>query len=167
MRRYFDKHKNEKKYKKEFMLPGKVHLLHISVKTSAEAQRIQAEVKKGADFSKLARRHSIHSSAAEKGGDLGWVSDKMIRRLGRDISTAAKELPPGSVSRTVKYRGAYHIVKVLAREPPSPRPIEDVAFTIRSRLLRKKHGKIMKAVIEDLEATLPVRILDEAGDAGK
>ncbi|MBW2283769.1 MAG: peptidylprolyl isomerase, partial [Deltaproteobacteria bacterium] len=167
VRRYYDKNKNKKKYEKEFMLPGKVHLLHIAVKSETEAEKIKAELNKGADFSKLARKYSIHKTAAEKGGDLGWVRYDRMRHLGPDIAEAAKELPSGSVSEPVRYRRAYHIIKVLERKPPSHRPIEDMKINIRNTLLRKKQQKTMKAVIEELEATLPVRILDEAGDAGK
>ncbi len=43
-------------------------------KVEALAQKIEKELKAGADFSKLAAQHSKDSLSAKKGGDMGWVT---------------------------------------------------------------------------------------------
>jgi peptidyl-prolyl cis-trans isomerase C len=160
---FYEKYKNKKEYKKEFMLPAKVHLLHISVKKMEEAERIRKQLERGADFSKLARKHSIHKFSANKGGDLGWLEKKMIRNLGRDIARAAEQLPVGSVSKPLKYGSAYHLIKVAGRKPAELRPLEEMKTEIRIMVLRTRQRKAMKAAMRDLEETLPVRIMDEPG----
>jgi peptidyl-prolyl cis-trans isomerase C len=47
---------------------------HILVKTEDEAKKLIAELDKGADFSKLANKHSLDAKDSQNGGDLGWFS---------------------------------------------------------------------------------------------
>jgi hypothetical protein len=81
---------------------------HILLKTESEALRILKEIKNGADFEELARKHSIDLSSGSKGGDLGT-----FRRgdLLPDFEKAILKLKVGELSNVVKTSIGYHIIK--------------------------------------------------------
>lgn len=82
-----------------------------SARTAAleEAQRVVAELRGGADFSLLARRHSDDPGTKERGGDLGWF------RRGRfvpEFERMAFALRSGEISPVVETSFGFHIIKV-------------------------------------------------------
>ncbi|MBW3553152.1 MAG: peptidylprolyl isomerase [Gemmatimonadetes bacterium] len=82
-----------------------------SARTAAleEAQRVLTELRGGADFSLLARRHSDDPGTKERGGDLGWF------RRGRfvpEFERMAFALRSGEVSPVVETSFGFHVIKV-------------------------------------------------------
>jgi len=69
LKNYYKTHINE------FTPPEEIQARHILVKTEAEANKIIAELKKGADFADLAKKKSI-DPAAQKGGKLELMDGK-------------------------------------------------------------------------------------------
>ncbi len=75
------------------------------------AKRIQQDIKKGAKFEELAKKHSTCPSKS-KGGDLGWFGEgKMVK----EFETACKKLGVGSLSDPVKTQFGWHLIKVTAK----------------------------------------------------
>jgi peptidyl-prolyl cis-trans isomerase C len=100
----------------------------------------------GADFTALAKEHSDGPSA-RKGGDLGiFHAERMVK----EFSDAAFKLKVGDVSKPVKTKFGFHIIKVFGKYPPGDLPKEALADQIKERLeARKLHqGK------RDLKAEL-------------
>lgn len=85
--------------------------LHILVKTEKQAKELKAQLDKGADFGKLARKHSICPSG-KKGGDLGeFRPGQMVKAF--DNVVFKKEIL--TVHGPVKTRFGYHLIKTLYR----------------------------------------------------
>lgn len=86
---------------------AKVKASHILVKKQSEASRILDELRNGADFAELARKHSICPSS-KKGGNLGFFTrGQMVK----EFEKAAFSLAKGEISEVVKTEFGYHIIK--------------------------------------------------------
>lgn len=87
----------------------KVRARHILVKTESEALQALYDVTTGGkDFADVARAVSLCPSK-KQGGDLGWFSRGTMVR---EFETAAFALKPGDISKPVKTRFGWHIIKV-------------------------------------------------------
>jgi len=73
------------------------------------AKSLLDSLRRGADFSDLARRYSEDSASAVKGGDLGKIKKGM---LVKEFEDAAYLLKPGEVSDVVETQYGYHIIKL-------------------------------------------------------
>jgi parvulin-like peptidyl-prolyl isomerase len=87
----------------------KIHLAHILVKHQFEAEDLQRRLERGEKFEELAQKYSTCASAA-LGGDLGIVDDS---RLDEDFVESAKKLQPQEVSKPVRTRFGYHLIKKI------------------------------------------------------
>lgn len=82
-----------------------------SVRAAAkeEAQQVLAQLRAGADFTVLARRHSDDIPTRDDGGDLGWFRREMMVR---PFEEAVYALRPGQTSDLVETTFGYHIIRV-------------------------------------------------------
>jgi peptidyl-prolyl cis-trans isomerase C len=88
----------------------------------------------GADFTALAIEHSDGPSA-RKGGDLGiFHAERMVK----EFSDAAFKLKVGQVSKPVKTKFGFHIIKVFGKYPPGDLPKEALTDQIKERLEARK-----------------------------
>jgi parvulin-like peptidyl-prolyl isomerase len=86
---------------------SKVKASHILVKKHSEAERILKEIKSGADFAELAKKHSLCPSG-KKGGNLGFFQrGQMVK----EFEQTAFSLRKGELSEVVKTQFGYHIIK--------------------------------------------------------
>ncbi|MEO9947498.1 MAG: peptidylprolyl isomerase PpiC [Paraglaciecola sp.] len=84
---------------------------HILVKNQALAEKLKLQLKKGGDFHKLAKKHSICPSG-KQGGDLGEFSPgSMVKAF--DNVVFKKEIL--TVHGPVKTKFGYHLIKTLYR----------------------------------------------------
>ena len=87
----------------------KVHCAHILVTNESEALDLLEQIKGGADFAELAKKHSSCPSG-RSGGDLGTFGrGQMVP----EFDKAAFELQPGELSGVVQTKFGYHILKRL------------------------------------------------------
>ncbi len=87
-------------------------------KIKKQAEDVLARVKKGEDFTTLAKEFSEDGSAQE-GGDLGWFTRE---RMVKEFSDAAFALKPGETSGLVKSQFGWHIIKLEERRMKKPDP---------------------------------------------
>jgi len=107
---------------------------HILVATEAEAKAIEAQLKKGGDFDKIAKEKSTDKSSGANGGDLGWFTkDKMVPEFG----DAAFKLKKGDISAPVKTSFGWHVIKVEDRRPVQPPSFEESKDALQGELANK------------------------------
>jgi len=61
----------------------------IMVRSKSLADSILTQVRQGSDIEDLARRHSVRTWAAERGGDLGPITKEAFGSVGRAAFEAA------------------------------------------------------------------------------
>ncbi|MCD8521129.1 MAG: peptidylprolyl isomerase [Saccharospirillaceae bacterium] len=84
---------------------------HILVKTKEEADKLKQLLDKGADFSKLARQHSICPSK-KSGGSLGEFNKGDMVKAFDDVVFKGPLL---TVQGPVKTRFGYHLIETIYR----------------------------------------------------
>ena len=135
--------------KPQFTTQGQQRLAHIQVKTEQEAQELYQQLQNGANFTDLAKNHSIDPTSAERGGDLSWVSAGEFPKVFED---AANALAVGQYSQPVNLDNHYHIILVEERKEPQLQPLESVkaqiAAQIRQNLVNTQFYSIEKRVAE-------------------
>jgi peptidyl-prolyl cis-trans isomerase C len=134
-----------------------VHARHILVKTEAEAKDIIAQLKKGADFEKLAKDKSTDPGSGASGGDLGYFTkDKMVP----EFADAAFKLDVGKVSDApVHSQFGWHVIQVLdKRNQPLPE-FEKVKPQLENIVLQDEERKVM----DDLHKTAKIEKFNPDG----
>ncbi|HEY8097681.1 MAG TPA: peptidylprolyl isomerase, partial [Methylobacter sp.] len=126
---------------------------HILVKTEEEAKKLIAELDKGADFAKLANKHSLDAKESQNGGDLGWFS---AGQMVAPFSEAVAALEKGKYTKEpVKTQFGYHVILKEDSRALTPPPLEAVKEQLTPFLQRKK----VQGMIEGLRKQAKVEIL--------
>jgi len=97
----------------------KCHVRQIFIKPSAKISesdaeallnKIREEVVEGADFSKLAQKHSHEANSAAKGGDLGWLSrESVVPEFYKSMTSLQK----GELSKPFKTALGWHLIQLI------------------------------------------------------
>jgi peptidyl-prolyl cis-trans isomerase C len=132
---------NYKADPKRFDLPEEFGASHILIKSDtpdakAKADAILAELKAGADFAALARKHSQDGNA-QSGGSLGFFQAGQM--VGPFDAAVQKMQKPGELSDVVQTQFGYHIIKFEGRRSAGVRPFEQV----KEVLMREAEAKIL------------------------
>jgi peptidyl-prolyl cis-trans isomerase C len=143
--------------KDKFATGPRVKLRHILVPTEPEAKAIQAELKKGADFSKLAKEKSKCPSS-QQGGDLGWVTKGSMVP---EFEKAAFELKKGQMSGIVKTQYGYHIIMCDDAEGVKQLTLDEAKPDIERQLKSERSENAVKSVIDGVKKSNPITY-DEA-----
>jgi len=86
---------------------------HILVEKESEAKSIEAKLKKGGKFDKLAETNSKDTGSKDKGGDLGWIPVGNIpNAFVKPFGDALMNLTKGQISEPVQSQFGWHIIKL-------------------------------------------------------
>ncbi len=108
--------------------------------------------KSGADFGKLAKENSAHKESAEKGGELGWISEEqMVPEIRRAVTGMSK----GEVSPPVKSSAGWHLIRLLDKKPAATRPLADIRANLIVAMRNRKSQDMERAYLEALSIKLP------------
>jgi parvulin-like peptidyl-prolyl isomerase len=139
----------------ELASPTLYHLRHILVKTKAEAETLEKDLKAGQDFATLAKRYSIDTASAKNGGDLGW---EPLSVYDPTFAAAASALKVGQISGIVHTRYGYHIVELLGERPGSVPPFAAVESQIVSYLQGQERQTAVNKLIASLKAKAKLQL---------
>ena len=98
------------KYRSQICASGKV-VSHILVKTQAEADAIEAQLKAGADFATIAKAQSTDTGSGAQGGSLGCLG---AQPFVTEFQNAADALAIGATSAPVQTQYGWHVIRVEA-----------------------------------------------------
>jgi peptidyl-prolyl cis-trans isomerase C len=153
--------KIQARYNKQYMgkpATEETHARHILVSTEAEANKLIAELTKGADFATLAK-HDSKDPDRDSGGDLGFFRRDQVWPEFADVAFA---LQPGQFSQTpIHNEFGWHIVKVEERRIVAPPSYSDVHDAIRQTLLQEA----VQRTIDEARGELSIRKYNVDGSA--
>jgi peptidyl-prolyl cis-trans isomerase C len=140
-------------FEKQFAQPKQEYKArHILLKDKEKAEKLLAELKKGADFAELAKRHST-GPTGPKGGDLGWFTlDRMVKPFGDAVAALKK----GEYSQApVKTQFGWHLILQEDSRTLSPPKYETLVPQLKAeaqrQLMRDYIGKLQKTA--EIKAT--------------
>lgn len=120
------------------------------------AQAISQQLKKGADFAKMAQQFSDDASSAERGGVLGPFSPGM---LPPELDAQVSKLQPGQTSDPIPSRYGIHIFKVGAH---TAQPLEQVRQAISQRVQQKATMDKVEAMRKTAKVEFDPKFFPEA-----
>jgi peptidyl-prolyl cis-trans isomerase C len=137
----------------------KIKASHILVETEKEANDIIDKINKGKGFADLARSLSKDSVSAKKGGDLGYFGrGQMVP----EFESAALSLKPGEVSKPVRTRFGFHIIKLIEIKKGEPAKFEESKEAITRQITMEKRKKLFDKFIDRLKAGAKITQNDDA-----
>jgi peptidylprolyl isomerase len=111
--------------------------------------------KSGTDFAKLAKENSAHKESADKGGEIGWVSEEqMVPEIRRAVTAMNK----GEISPPIKTAAGWHLIKLLDKKPAATRPLAEIRPNLIVAMRNKKAQDMERAYLEALSIKLPPTI---------
>lgn len=161
--------KHYEENKDDYKVPEQLNAAHILVMVKegenpekdkealVKAEGLLKRIKKGDDFSELARENSDCPSKA-KGGDLGYFSKG---QMVPEFEEAAFKLKPGEVSGIVKTKFGYHIIKLLDKKPEGAREFSEVKEEISQKLAKQGQKDAFDKYTESLKAKAKITINEE------
>src|SRR5712671_1024959 len=113
---------------------------HILVKTKEEADQILAEARKTPKgFAELARKNSIDTGSAEKGGDLGWFSGGMMVKPFEDAVFGMKK--EGDIAGPVQSEFGFHVIRLTGIQAGKARSLEEAKKELAEEIARQKGAR--------------------------
>lgn len=131
--------------------PGEeeVHAKHILVDNEADAKKIIADLKAGADFAALSKQYNKDPGAAQQGGDLGFFKkDEMVP----EFADAAFALQPGQVSpQPVHTQFGWHVILVVEKRRAEPPTFEQAHDELRQKMIQEGVRKAVAQARADVK----------------
>jgi parvulin-like peptidyl-prolyl isomerase len=147
----------------KFRIGGRLKLWSITVpgitneKTPdqqiALAKEIRASLVNGADFSALARTHSMDSKR-DNGGAWGWVEKK---DMNAQFWPVISKLDAGKVSDITPYEGSLYIFWVESREEGKMRPKAEVDAAVERGIMAEKRQAAAEKWLKELRRKAVIR----------
>jgi peptidyl-prolyl cis-trans isomerase C len=134
-----------------------VRARHILVQTEDEAKAVVAELKKGADFAKLAKEKSKDPGGVD-GGDLGFFTKE---QMVPEFSAVAFALEPGKISDPVKSQFGWHVIKVEEKRDRKAPDFDQVKAQVQTYVARQAQADY----VTKLRAAAKIERFEKPADA--
>lgn len=114
---------------------------HILVKEEAEAKQIIAQLKKGANFAKIAASKSEDQGSKGRGGDLDWSAPG---RYVPQFADVLKKLKKGQLTdKPVQTQFGWHVIRLDDERPFKAPGFEEVKPQLQQSLQRQALDKLV------------------------
>lgn len=139
------------KQKEDYRIPEKIRVRHILIKEERKEalekiKEIKRRLKEGEDFESLAKEFS-QCPSKEKGGDLGFFKKgDMVP----EFEGVAFRLKKGQISRPVRSRFGYHIIKLEERKETCIPLLDEVREKIKRTLKEERGWEIAKERAQEI-----------------
>ncbi|MBN2287811.1 MAG: peptidylprolyl isomerase [Candidatus Glassbacteria bacterium] len=122
------------------------------------AMEIYRRLKKDESFYELAKEYSDDPGSAQNGGDLGWTKRNT---LDRDYEAVAFSQEPGEISKPVKTRFGYHIIRTVKKKDHNLK-LRLIQFEVPvGRKERLRAHKALEEARRQAEAGVELKLLGE------
>ncbi|MEI6093311.1 MAG: peptidylprolyl isomerase, partial [bacterium] len=125
LKEYYDKTYTNK------MSEPKIKLEQIFTSNKDTAERLLIDIKNGANFEEIAKKHS-EAPESKKGGLIGYIT----KGEGLEIFDNAFQMQNGEVSGVIQSDYGFHILKVIEHIAPSQVSFEEAKAFISSQMIR-------------------------------
>ncbi|MDP2997119.1 MAG: peptidyl-prolyl cis-trans isomerase [Bryobacterales bacterium] len=139
---------------KEDLKTEEVWIQIIAVKEKAAAEEIQAALRKGEDFGRLAQQRS-RGLRATRGGDVGWVNSETLWPAMRE---AVGTLKPGQAVGPLERGEEFLVVRLHQRRPGRTKTLDEARSEIEASLLTQKQQEAIQAWLAEQEKKSKVEV---------
>ncbi len=152
-REFYDSHLDQ------FFLPERRNVAHLFVAAPPETppdvvetkraaiEALSARLAAGEDFAALVAQNSEDDATKSRGGELGYFS---ANRMPPDFVEAAKKLRPGEISKPIRTRLGFHILRLIDVQPPRQQTFDEVRNNIAIEIANEKRVVTVKRLVADL-----------------
>ncbi len=154
--------------KPQLASPKQWHLAQIYIEAGPEANKqaiTNAEAKldrvkkalaaSDADFAAVAGQLSDDKGSSTQGGTLGWMAEATIVP---DIRTEAMLLKKGEISKPIRLKDGWHILKCLDTKDAGVAKFEDVSAALKQRMRDERTNANSQAYVAKLLQNHPLSI---------
>ena len=127
-------------------------------KSLKKARDIKKKLDKGEDFEDLAKLHSEDKESALRGGDLGYIFKGL---LPKELEKKAFEMQVGKISKPVKTKFGYHIIKVEERRAEQKLKFEQVNNELGQLLAAQNFKKELLKFVQGLRAKAKIDLFTD------
>jgi foldase protein PrsA len=149
---YYDKNKAQ------FYQKASKKASHILFKPEdkAKAEAVLAEVQNGGNFEALAKKNSIDTATASKGGDLGWPTSAYVP----EFQAALDKLKKGeTTTKLVQSPFGWHIIRVTDERAGTQQSLAEVKSQIQQIIVQQRKGDAYQTFLDDLRKNAKIEIL--------
>lgn len=146
---YYNQHKDE------FTT---VTVSHVLVNSLADAKKVEAELKGGADFAKTADKYSTDPGVKQ---NHGTYADTPANTFVPEFAKACLTLPIGQISDPVKSQFGYHIIRVEKR---TVKPLDQVKAQIQQEVLQSVQQQKETQIYDDAKKKANMKVLVKASE---
>jgi peptidyl-prolyl cis-trans isomerase D len=145
-----------------YLLPEQRRASHILISVARDAdqnavdealkklERLAEQIRQGASFEALAKKHSEDPVSAPEGGDLG---DYLVQGTMEDnpaFEAALFRLKQGEVSKPVRSDFGYHLIKLTEIKPGDEKPFETIKTSVEKDYRNEEGERRYYEMVEEL-----------------
>src|ERR1700736_1361677 len=146
------------KNKQLYSTPAQVRARHILVKTKAEADAVEAQLRAGGNFATIAQKVSIDPGSKMQGGELGWFGPTQMVKPFADV---AYSLQVGQISQPVQTAFGWHVIQLEEKRPAHVASLAEAAPKVRQMLLQQPEAAQSGPFMENLQHKANIQVYDE------